>query len=92
MSWLPAASKAGAKFVEGFEATEILFDETSESKKAIGVVGKWTSRDKDGGVGTVEADRTHRAVHIKAKKVIVSGGGLHSPLILMRSGLEVSLP
>ena len=89
VSWLPAAAKAGAQFIEGFNVSEIVFDGSGESKQATGVLGTWTSRDERGDVHTPEADRIQRSVHIKAKKVIVACGTLQSPALLMRSGLEV---
>ncbi|KAI2630749.1 long-chain fatty alcohol dehydrogenase [Hypoxylon sp. NC1633] len=88
VSWLPAAAKAGTRFIEGFNVSEVLFDETHGSKQAVGVVGTWTSRDKNGNVHTPESDRTQRQVRIRAKKVIVACGTLNSPLLLMRSGLK----
>ncbi|KAI1276526.1 long chain fatty alcohol oxidase [Xylaria sp. FL0933] len=86
--WLPAASRAGARFIEGMEVTKVLFDEKSGSNKAVGIVGKWTSRDEDGGLQTPESERIERTIRVKAKKVIVSCGTLQSPLLLMRSGLK----
>lgn len=87
VSWLPAAAKAGAKFMEGFLVDKVTFDESG--KKATGVVGRWTSRDGDGRlVGPVDK-RTSREVVIKAKKVILSAGTLWSPLILKKSGVKV---
>ncbi|KAI3343883.1 long chain fatty alcohol oxidase [Ustulina deusta] len=86
--WLPAASRSGARFIEGMEVSRVLFDEKSSSNKAVGIVGRWTSRDKDGGLQTPESERTQRTIKVKAKKVIVSCGTLQSPLLLMRSGLK----
>ncbi|ORY69712.1 long chain fatty alcohol oxidase [Pseudomassariella vexata] len=88
VSWLPASAKAGAKFIEGFHASKVLFSEESGAKTAIGVEGTWLARDKDGGVSTPEANRVQRSVRIMAKKVIVSAGSLQSPLLLQRSGLK----
>ncbi|KAI8635084.1 GMC oxidoreductase [Xylariaceae sp. FL1651] len=88
VSWLPAAAKAGARFIEGMEVLKVLFDEKSHSKQAVGVTGKWTSRDKDGGLQTPESERIQRTVNIRAKKVIVSAGTLNSPLLLLRSELK----
>ncbi|KAI1212866.1 long-chain fatty alcohol dehydrogenase [Annulohypoxylon truncatum] len=88
VSWLPAAGKAGAKFIEGFRASEILFEGAGGSKKAVGVLGAWTSRDEEGNVQKPESERTQRQLRIKAKKVIVACGTFHSPLLLMRSGLK----
>ncbi|KAI1149852.1 GMC oxidoreductase [Nemania diffusa] len=86
--WLPAASRSGARFIEGMEVSKVVFDKKSGSSKAIGIVGKWTSRDKDGGLQTPESERVQQTVKVKAKKVIVSCGSLQSPLLLMRSGLK----
>ncbi|KXJ94234.1 hypothetical protein Micbo1qcDRAFT_187923 [Microdochium bolleyi] len=93
VNWLPAAQKAGAQFIEGFHATEVLFDEDGHSeegakRKAIGVIGQWTARDEDGFVHSPPGDRVQRLVRISAKKVIMSSGALNSPLLLMRSGLQ----
>ncbi|KAI0166685.1 GMC oxidoreductase [Xylariaceae sp. FL1272] len=88
VSWLPAAARAGARFIEGLEVEKVLFDEKRGSKQAIGILGKWTSRDKDGGLQTPASERTQRTVHIRAKKVIISSGTLQSPLLLLRSGLR----
>ncbi|KAI1768866.1 long-chain fatty alcohol dehydrogenase [Hypoxylon sp. FL1150] len=88
VSWLPAAARAGAKFIEGFEISEVLFDKRGRSKQAVGVLGTWVSRDKDGNVHTPESSRVKRQVRVKAKKVIVACGTLQSPLLLMRSGLK----
>lgn len=89
VSWLPAAARAGAKFIEGFNVSEVLFDETRGSKTAVGILGTWTSRDKDGNIHTLESERIQRQLRIRAKKVIVACGTLNSPLLLMRSGLKV---
>ncbi|KAI0115985.1 GMC oxidoreductase [Nemania sp. FL0031] len=85
--WLPAASRSGARFIEGIEVSKVVFDK-SRSNKAIGIVGKWTSRDKDGGLRTPPSERIQRTVEVRAKKVIVACGSLQSPLLLMRSGLK----
>ncbi|KAL9111675.1 MAG: hypothetical protein Q9227_003949 [Pyrenula ochraceoflavens] len=77
-SFLPDAARAGATFVEGFEAEEILFKEPAAKKTARGVVGTWTSRDRN----------IQQRITINAKKVIVSSGTLHSPVLLLRSGLK----
>ncbi|KAI1878192.1 uncharacterized protein JN550_000374 [Neoarthrinium moseri] len=87
VSWLPAASKAGAQFIEGFDVSEISFDETAGNKKAVGLTGTWTSRDSQGGL-VLEDQRVKRTIQVQAKKVIVSAGTLHSPLLLLRSGLK----
>lgn len=89
VSWLPAAARAGAKFVEGFEVERVTFDESSGEKRATGVIGKWTSRDSNGGVIGPQDERVTRDIVVKAKKVIVSSGSLWSPVILLKSGLKV---
>ena len=86
VSFLPDAAKAGAHFIEGFDAQEILFANTKGKKTAIGVKGLWRSRDSNGGVSG--ADVTTRSVIIKSRRIIVSCGTLQSPLLLMRSGLR----
>ncbi|KAI2637294.1 GMC oxidoreductase [Xylaria nigripes] len=86
--WLPAASRAGARFIEGMEISKILFDENSGAKIAVGIEGKWTSRGTDGSLHRPASERIQRNIRVKAKKVIVSAGTLSSPLLLMRSGLK----
>ncbi|TEA21494.1 Long-chain-alcohol oxidase FAO2 [Colletotrichum sidae] len=87
VSWLPAAAGSGAKFIEGFEVEKVTFDESTGSKRATGVVGKWVSRDANGQTSGPLDQRTTREVIVKAKKVIVSAGSVSSPLVLLRSGL-----
>ncbi|KAI4859346.1 long-chain fatty alcohol dehydrogenase [Hypoxylon rubiginosum] len=77
VSWLPAAGKAGARFMEGLEVSKILFDDTDGRKRATGLLGTWRSREG-----------AQRLVRVKAKKVIISAGTVNSPLILLRSGLK----
>lgn len=85
VSFLPDAEKRGAKFIEGFDARKILFEDVKGEKVATGIKGIWKSRDRHGGVSN--SDITTREVIIKAKRVIVSCGTLESPLLLLRSGL-----
>lgn len=92
ISWLPAAGEAGAEFIEGLAVETVLFDETRDEKRAIGIRGRWTSRDADGGVSGPQEERVTRDIIVKAKRVIISAGTLQSPLVLMRSGLTVGLP
>lgn len=88
VAWLPAAGDAGAEFMEGFAVDRVLFAE--DGVTAVGVEGKWTSRDENGGVHAHENTRVQRRVVIKAKKVIISGGSMWSPVILAKSGIKVS--
>lgn len=87
VAWLPAAAEAGAQFMEGFQAEKIVFDK--DGKTATGVEGQWLSRGPRGSVSAPQSERTKRRVQIKAKRVIVSGGSLRSPLLLEASGIEV---
>ncbi|KAI2778639.1 long-chain fatty alcohol dehydrogenase [Daldinia loculata] len=89
VSWLPAAVKAGARCIEGFEVSQVLFEDNGGSKNAVGIVGKWTSRDKNGNFKSVpKSEVRQRQVHVRAKKVIIAGGTLNTPLILLRSNLK----
>lgn len=88
VAWLPAAGDAGAEFMEGFAVDKVIFAE--DGITAVGVEGTWTARDEHGGVHAHENTRTQRRVVIKAKKVIISGGSLWSPVILAKSGIKVS--
>ena len=85
VSWLPDAANAGAQFMEGFEADKVVFDSVNGRRIAMGVEGTWTSRDEMGGVSG--SNKIKRKVLIKAERVVVSCGTLHSPLLLLRSGL-----
>ncbi|KAH7360662.1 long chain fatty alcohol oxidase-like protein [Rhexocercosporidium sp. MPI-PUGE-AT-0058] len=87
VAWLPDAAKAGAEFMEGFAVDHVIFDESSGVKKAVGVKGKWVSRNANGGVEGPLSGRTMREVIIRAKKVIISCGSLWSPIVLLNSGL-----
>lgn len=86
VSWLPAAARAGATFLEGFWVKSVLFETDGPNTRVEGVEGVWTSRDEHQGTGGQPI--TRRKVVIKAKKVVVSCGTLQSPLLLMRSGLK----
>lgn len=81
MTYLPDAAKAGAKFIEGFKVDHVTFDETSGVKRATGVKGTWTSKDR----------QIVREIIVKAKKVVVSCGSMWTPVVLMNSGLTVSI-
>src|SRR5207237_5221932 len=51
-----------------------------QGKRATGVIGAFLAP------GTQEA--TGRAVRVEARVVVVAGGAINSPVILLRSGLE----
>ncbi|KAH0548525.1 hypothetical protein GP486_007931 [Trichoglossum hirsutum] len=85
-SWLPDAAKAGAKVMEGLKVEEIILEKRGGIKVAVGVRGKWTSRDASGGLEGKE--RIVRDVVIRAKKVVLSAGSLWSPILLLKSGVN----
>ncbi|QPH02034.1 hypothetical protein C2857_006239 [Epichloe festucae Fl1] len=85
-SWLPAAGEAGAEFMEGFTVEKVVF--ADDGVTAIGVEGLWTARDEEGGVHKPESARLQRRVFIRARKVIISGGSIWSPVILAKSGVK----
>jgi choline dehydrogenase-like flavoprotein len=91
VAWLPDAQKAGAKFMEGFHVDKVLFEEVNGVKTAVGVQGVWTSRGKNGTTQGPLSDKTIRPIIVRAKKVIISSGTLWSPMVLLKSGLTVSL-
>ena len=76
--WLPDAAERGAKFVQGTEVREVLFEDRGGSKTAVGVRGVWTSQDRS----------TSPEIVVNAKRVIIACGTLQSPLLLMRSGIK----
>ncbi|KAI9740775.1 MAG: hypothetical protein M1818_004740 [Claussenomyces sp. TS43310] len=86
-AWLPAAAKAGATFIEGFEVQRVLFEERGGVRKALGVEGLWKSRDCHGGVDGPTSERIIRKVIVKAKRVVMACGTLRTPLVLLNSGL-----
>lgn len=88
VSYLPDAHKAGAQFIEGLEVERVLFEKVKGKQTAVGVLGTWRGRDVHGGVAAPFSERTTRKVIIRAKRVIVSGGSMQSPLLLLRSGLR----
>ncbi|ROW11800.1 hypothetical protein VPNG_04976 [Cytospora leucostoma] len=88
--WFPDAARRGAKFAEGFMVKRVLFDEKVKSNRAVGVVGTWTSRGKDGQLDGPDDEKVVREVVVRAKKVIISSGTLWSPIILKNSGLKAS--
>lgn len=71
--FLPEATAHGARILVNTEADQVMI----EGGKATGIRG-WQT-DKDGLKHTLE---------IRADKVIVAAGALHTPALLLRSGLE----
>ncbi|KAI1081402.1 long-chain fatty alcohol dehydrogenase [Whalleya microplaca] len=63
VSWLPAAVKAGAQCIEGFEVLEVLFENHKGSKKGVGIMGKWTSRDEGDSLNNPLKPNIQRLVH-----------------------------
>ncbi|KAF4550582.1 Hypothetical protein D9617_16g013700 [Elsinoe fawcettii] len=85
-TWLPDAAKAGARFIEGFACSNIIFSDSSP-KQAIGVEGTWTSRGTDTFPNTSGAYT--RRVHLSATRaVVLAAGTLQTPILLKRSGLS----
>ncbi|RMZ81842.1 hypothetical protein DV738_g2135, partial [Chaetothyriales sp. CBS 135597] len=76
-NWLPDAANHGAEFIEGCFVEKILWSSKDRSQ-ATGVLCTWTSRDH----------KIKKSITIKAPRVVVSAGTLHSPLVLLRSGLK----
>lgn len=76
--WLPDAAERGAEFMEGCKVERVEFEASSNEKRAVGVTGTWTSKDRT----------IRRSVRVKAKRVIVACGTLQSPLLLTRSGVK----
>ncbi|KAJ5893363.1 hypothetical protein N7495_005054 [Penicillium taxi] len=85
-SFLVDAAKAGAVFMEGYQVDKVLFERRGDKQIAVGVEGIWRSRDSY--LGLTDTGSTQRKVIIKAQRVIVSGGALQSPLLLLRSGIK----
>lgn len=80
----PAREAGGARGNTG--------DETGRMRRAVGVVGTWTSRDRRHGTTGPEEERVKRRVIVKAKRVIIAAGSLWSPVLLLNSGLTVCPP
>lgn len=92
LTWLPDAAKNGAKFVEGFEVKEIIFETSNGVKRATGVKGQWVGRDNRGATDGPLSERTVKEVIVKAKRVVISAGTIWSPVLLLKSGLTVCTP
>ena len=75
--FFPAAAKAGARFIQGFDVRHVDFETIDGQKTAVGVRGLWTEKGAE----------KKREVTVKAKTVVVCAGTLNSPLLLLRSGL-----
>lgn len=88
VTFLPDAADAGANFMEGFQVKNIVFgkNDSNGNREVMGVRGIWTARDTSGGV--VSLGRRTREVIIRARRTIISGGSLYTPLLLQHSGLK----
>ncbi|KAL2268796.1 hypothetical protein VTJ83DRAFT_3642 [Remersonia thermophila] len=75
--WFPEAAQKGAKFVERFLAERVIFEHKKGKRVAKGVQGVWKSESGE-----------EVQVIVRAKKVVVSGGTLWSPVLLMNSGIK----
>jgi hypothetical protein len=71
-TYLPDASRAGARFITGFNCKSLIFSKDN-NKRAVGVSGVFGSEEIP--------------VIIKAREVVVSAGSLSSPALLLNSGL-----
>ncbi|KAF8462924.1 hypothetical protein BDZ91DRAFT_683136 [Kalaharituber pfeilii] len=80
-TYLPDAARAGAEFIKGMYIEKIII----EDGVAKGVKGVWTA--PPGGDGKPKEPLN---VVIRAKKVVVSAGSLHSPALLLRSEIPNS--
>ncbi|KAF4120815.1 GMC oxidoreductase [Geosmithia morbida] len=87
VAFLPKAAEAGATLMEGFDVHKVILEKRGSRTVAVGVKGTWRSRDVHGGVADASTVTSRRVV-IKAGKVIVSGGSMYTPLLLLRSGLK----
>lgn len=75
-TWLQDAAEAGAELVVNCKVEKVLI----ENGRAVGVQA--TSGASTG------SPTAPRAVTVRAKKVVVAAGALHSPALLLRSGIE----
>ncbi|KAF3913250.1 hypothetical protein AA313_de0208904 [Arthrobotrys entomopaga] len=77
-TYLAEARDAGAKFLQGFHVTKLVFD---KNHNVTGAEGLWRADPS-------EPEGTGKKVLISAKKVVCSSGTLNTPMILLRSGLR----
>jgi long-chain-alcohol oxidase len=73
MTWLSEAKSNNAKFVQDCYAEKVLIEKDGKNQKVVGV--------------EVIISGTKR-VKIHAKRVIVASGAIHTPALLLRSGLK----
>lgn len=72
-TYLPDASRAGARFITSFQCKTLLFSKEN-SNQVIGIQGVY--------------GRTETQVIIKAREVVVSAGTINTPALLINSGLK----
>ena len=82
-TYLPDAARAGAEFIQGLYIEKIVI----ENGVATGVEGIWTPPPPKGN----EQAGKQVKVLIRAQRVVLSGGSIHTPALLLRSELEVCL-
>lgn len=75
--WLPDAASHGVDFIEGCYVHEILWENVTKPLVARGIRATWTSRDRS----------VTKELLISSPRVVVSGGTLNSPTVLIRSGI-----
>ncbi|KAI1317087.1 long-chain fatty alcohol dehydrogenase [Xylariaceae sp. FL0255] len=84
--WLPAARKAGARCIEGFDVAEVYTQSIGQRRKATGLTGNWTSRYSP----SSSKPRVQQMIEVQAKKVILAAGAINTPLILQKTQVQGS--
>ncbi|GES84243.1 GMC oxidoreductase [Rhizophagus clarus] len=73
MTWLNEAKSNNAKFIQDCYVEKVLIEKDGKTQKVIGVEA---------------IIKNIKKVKLHAKKVIVAGGAIHTPALLLRSGLK----
>ncbi|KAI5236772.1 putative long chain fatty alcohol oxidase [Aureobasidium subglaciale] len=87
-TWLPDAARNGARFIEGFSCSQLLFstarsDCRNGNRKAIGAFGIWSGRKGKDGI-----TRSRRLRIVARRAVVLATGALATPHLLQRSGIR----
>lgn len=95
VTWLKDAAENGASFMQGTNVERVLFADSPnklpDGSKAFLANSTPTSKRKYAVGALVKVAETGNRAVIRAKKaVVVSGGSINSPAILLRSGLKQS--